>query len=163
KPKLYYDKFDKFIREPYFASFKSDEFDFDIFTVHILYGDSAADRMGEMKQIADVYEYYQEKDSLENDLILTGDFNTRPWDDNFDFIWQIPEVTIAIRDGESTIGSNGNLYDNIIFDSNTEEYTGINGIYYFDEKLGLDMEEAKTSVSDHRPIYTVFCTGTDDD
>ncbi|MBD3361276.1 hypothetical protein GF358_00635, partial [Candidatus Woesearchaeota archaeon] len=78
EPKVYYDKFDKFIREPYVASFKADEFDFDIFTVHILYGDSAFDREGEIRQIASVYEYYQENNAVENDLILTGDFNTQP-------------------------------------------------------------------------------------
>lgn len=163
KPKTYYDKYDKFIREPFYASFKSNNFDFDIFTIHILYGDSAADRSSEMKQISSVYEYYQEKDESENDLILTGDFNTEPWDDNFDFIWQIPDVKIAIREGKSTIGKYGNLYDNIIFDSNTEEYTGVKGIYYYDEILGLEQEEAKEAVSDHRPVYSVFCTGEDDD
>ncbi len=164
KPKLYYDKFDKFIREPYSASFKSGEFDFDIFTVHILYGNGPADRTSEMRQIASVYSYYQEKDSTENDLILTGDFNTQPWQDNFDFIWALPDIKIAIRDGVSTIGKYGNLYDNIIFtDSDTDEYTGLNGIYYFDEILGLEKDEARNSVSDHRPVYAVFCSGEDDD
>jgi endonuclease/exonuclease/phosphatase family metal-dependent hydrolase len=162
KPKIYYDKFDKFIREPYYASFKSNEFDFSIITVHILYGDGPADRTSEMKQIASVYEYYQDKDSSENDLILTGDFNTQPWQDNFDFIWEIPDVKIAIRDGVSTIGKYGNLYDNIIFDSNTDEYTGLNGIYMFDEILDLEQKEARNAVSDHRPVYAVFCTGQSD-
>ncbi len=159
KPRLYYDKFDKFLREPYFASFKSNGFDFDIMTVHIIYGKNAADRTYEMKQIANVYEYYQEKDESENDLILTGDFNTQPWQDNFDYIWKIPDVKIAIREGVSTIGKYGNLYDNIIFDSNTDEYTGMNGIYQFDSILGLEKEEARNTVSDHRPVYAVFCTG----
>ncbi|MBW2968618.1 endonuclease/exonuclease/phosphatase family protein [Candidatus Woesearchaeota archaeon] len=164
KPKIYYDKYDKFIREPYFASFKSGEFDFDIFTVHILYGDNAYDREPEMRQIANVYSYYQENDAVENDLILTGDFNTRPWDDNFDYIWAIPNVKVVIRDGESTIGKYGNLYDNIIFtESSTQEYTGLNRIYTFDKILELEQEEARNKVSDHRPVYAVFCTGEDDD
>ena len=164
KPKIYYDKYDKFIREPYFASFKSGEFDFDIFTVHILYGDNAYDREPEMRQIANVYSYYQEKNPEENDLILTGDFNTRPWDDNFDYIWAIPNVKVVIRDGESTIGKYGNLYDNIIFtESSTQEYTGLNRIYTFDKILELEQEEARNKVSDHRPVYAVFCTGEDDD
>jgi len=164
KPKIYYDKYDKFIREPYFASFKSGEFDFDIFTVHILYGDNAYDREPEMRQIANVYSYYQENDAVENDLILTGDFNTRPWDDNFDYIWAIPNVKVVIRDGESTIGKYGNLYDNIIFtESSTQEYTGLNRIYTFDKILELEQEEARNTVSDHRPVYAVFCTGEDDD
>jgi len=163
KPKIYYDKFDKFIREPYIASFKADEFDFDIFTIHILYGDSAYDRAPEMRQIANVYEYYQEKDSDENDLILLGDFNTQPWQDNFDYIKEIPDIKIAIPKGKSTIGKYGHLYDNIIFDSNSAEYTGVHGIYYFDSILGLEQKEAKKAVSDHRPVYAVFCTGEDDD
>lgn len=164
RPKLYYDKFDKFIREPFYASFKSNDFDFDIFTIHLIYGDNAADRTSEMKQIADLYEYYQQKNETENDLILTGDFNTEPWHDNFDFIRAIPDVKIAIRDGASTMGKYGNLYDNIIFtNSYANEYTGVNGIYAFDEILGLSQEEAETAVSDHRPVYAVFCTGQDDD
>jgi len=159
--KTYYDKYDKFLREPYYASFKSGEFDFTIMTVHILYGKSASDRTGEMKQIANVYEYYQEKDSAENDLILTGDFNTQPTQDNFDYIWQIPDVRVAIQEGKSTIGKTGHLYDNIIFDSNTQEYTRLNGIDYFD--TGMYIDEAKEAISDHRPVYAVFCTGIDDD
>ena len=159
--KTYYDKYDKFIREPYYASFKSGEFDFKIMTVHILYGKSASDRTGEMKQIASVYEYYQEKDS-ENDLILTGDFNTQPTQDNFDFIWAIPDVRVAIQEGKSTLGKTGNLYDNIIFmNSHTDEYTRSSGIHYFD--AGMDMDEAKEAISDHRPVWAVFCTGVDDD
>jgi endonuclease/exonuclease/phosphatase family metal-dependent hydrolase len=163
KPKLYYDKFDKFIREPYYADFKANEFDFRLITIHIKYGNGWRDRTEEMKQIANVYSYYQDKDS-ENDLILTGDFNTQPWQDNFDYIWEIPDVRIAIREGESTIGKYGNLYDNIIFtSSDTQEYTGLNGVYYFDEILGMDKEQARNAVSDHRPVYAVFCTGADDD
>ncbi len=158
--KTYYDKFDNFLREPYYATFKSGEFDFKIITVHILYGDRASDRTGEMKQIASVYKYYQEKDS-ENDLILTGDFNTQPTQDNFEYIWAIPDVTIAIQEGKSTLGKTGNLYDNIIFDSNTDEYTRLSGIHYFDS--GMDMDKAKEAISDHRPVYAVFCTGIDDD
>jgi endonuclease/exonuclease/phosphatase family metal-dependent hydrolase len=159
--KTYYDKYDKFIREPYYASFKAGEFDFTIMTVHILYGKSASDRTGEMKQIASVYEYYQEKDS-ENDLILTGDFNTQPTQDNFDFIWAIPDVRVAIQEGKSTLGKTGNLYDNIIFmNSHTDEYTRSSGIHYFD--AGMDMDEAKEAISDHRPVWAVFCTGVDDD
>jgi len=160
KGKTYYDKFDNFLREPYYATFKSGEFDFKIITVHILYGDRASDRTGEMKQIASVYKYYQEKDS-ENDLILTGDFNTQPTQDNFEYIWAIPDVTIAIQEGKSTLGKTGNLYDNIIFDSNTDEYTRLSGIHYFDS--GMDMDKAKEAISDHRPVYSVFCTGVDDD
>lgn len=161
KGKTYYDKYDKFIREPYYASFKAGEFDFKIMTVHILYGKRASDRTGEMKQIASVYEYYQEKDSTENDLILTGDFNTQPTQNNFDYIWGIPDVRVAIQDGKSTLGKTGHLYDNIIFDSNTQEYTRLNGIDYFD--TGMDMDEAKAAISDHRPVWAVFCTGVDDD
>ena len=158
--KTYYDKFDNFIREPYYASFRAGEFDFKIITVHIIYGDRASDRTGEMKQIANVYEYYQEKDS-ENDLILTGDFNTQPTQDNFDYIWAIPDVNVAIQEGKSTIGKTGNLYDNIIFDSNTDEYTRLSGIHYFDS--GMERDDARNAISDHRPVWAVFCTGVDDD
>ncbi len=159
---LYYDKYDKFIREPYYASFKAGEFDFKIMTVHILYGDRASDRTEEMKQIADVYEYYQEKDDIENDLILTGDFNTQPTQDNFDYIWAIPDVRVAIQEGKSTLGKTGNLYDNIIFmNSHTDEYTRAHGIDYFDTEM--EMDAAKNAISDHRPVWAVFCTGVDDD
>ena len=160
--KTYYDKFDNFLREPYYATFKAGEFDFTIMTIHIIYGDSAADRTGEMKQIASAYEYYQEKDPEENDLILTGDFNTQPTQDNFDYIWQIPDVRVAIQEGKSTLGKTGHLYDNIIFmNSYTDEYTRLSGIDYFD--TGMDTDKAKEAISDHRPVYAVFCTGMDDD
>lgn len=161
--KTYNDKYDKFIREPFYASFKAGEFDFTLMTIHILYGESAADRTDEMKQIADVYTFMQGRDEKENDVILTGDFNTEPWHSNFEYIKQISAVKYAITKGKSTLGESGNLYDNIIFDSSTQEYTNSKGIYLFDEILGLDKDKAQEMVSDHRPVYAVFCTGEDDD
>jgi len=161
--KVYNDKYDKFIREPFYANFKANEFDFTLMTIHILYGNSAADRTGEMKQIANVYEYFQGLDDKENDMILTGDFNTEPGQANFEYIQEIPNIKLAITKGKSTLGKNGNLYDNIIFDSGTQEYTNSKGIYLFDEILEMDKDKAQEMVSDHRPVYAVFCTGEDDD
>lgn len=161
--KVYNDKFDKFIREPFYAAFKANGFDFTLMTIHILYGDSAADRTGEMKEIADVYTFMQERDEKENDVILTGDFNTEPGHSNFEYIKQIPTVKYAITKGKSTLGESGNLYDNIIFDSGTQEYTNSKGIYLYDTIMGLDKDTAQEIVSDHRPVYAVFCTGEDDD
>ncbi|MEM4264042.1 MAG: endonuclease/exonuclease/phosphatase family protein [Candidatus Woesearchaeota archaeon] len=164
-PDVYIDASNKFIREPYIAEFRSFNFDFVIVTVHIKYGEGPADRAVEMKEIANVYNYLQSKDAHENDIILTGDFNTQPWEDNFKYIKEeIKDSWYAISKGKTTIGDSGHLYDNIIFTKKaTQEYTGAKGIYMFDEILGLTQEEAREKVSDHRPVYAIFCTGTDDD
>ncbi len=164
EPAVYADVSNKFIREPYFAVFKAFDFDFVLMTVHIVYGEGPADRTEEMKEIASVYNYLQSRDPVENDVILTGDFNTQPREDNFKYIKEIKDSWYAISKGKTTLGSSGNLYDNIIFTKTpTQEYTGAKGIYLFDEIMKLTSDEAKQAVSDHRPVYAVFCTGTDDD
>ena len=164
EPAVYADVSNKFIREPYFAVFKADNFDFILLTIHIKYGEGPDDRTEEMKEIASVYNYLQSRDPVENDVILTGDFNTQPREDNFKYIKEIKDSWYAISKGKTTLGSSGNLYDNIIFTKTpTQEYTGAKGIYMFDDIMDLTSDEAKQAVSDHRPVYAVFCTGTDDD
>lgn len=164
EPAVYADISNKFIREPYFAVLKADNFDFILMTIHVIYGEGPDDRTEEMEEIASVYNYLQSRDPVENDVILTGDFNTQPGEDNFKYIKEIKDSWYAISKGKTTIGSSGNLYDNIIFTKTpTQEYTGAKGIYMFDDIMDLTSDEAKQAVSDHRPVYAVFCTETDDD
>ena len=57
------------------------------------------------------------------------------------------------------------LYDNIFFEKdNVTEYLDKSGIDRFDETdFGNDDKAANLAVSDHRPVWAVFSTKTDDD
>ena len=71
KPRGFYkDKGDKFIREPYGADFKIGEFDFTFIIIHAVYGKNKSVRIAEAMNLPKVYDYFQNLDEKENDMIL---------------------------------------------------------------------------------------------
>ena len=77
--RIYPDSADQFEREPYCGTFKAGKFDWTICTIHLLYGDSEADRRPELAVLDDVYR--DERDSgSEKDVLICGDFNFDPDD-----------------------------------------------------------------------------------
>lgn len=163
--RLYPEQQDEFIREPYFASFKAGEFDFTLVTIHLLYGKSKTDRRPELERLSEVYAYAQDSDPGEQDIILLGDFNFSPDDRGWKSLTQLPTMTPLITAPQKTTITDTSLYDNFWFETrHVREYTGMNGIWYFDETMfGNDDRKAKLAVSDHRPIWATFRTTTDDD
>ncbi len=156
------DEKDLFIREPFFAKFKAGNFDFYVISIHIIWGDSIAERRAEALLLDDVYLSVQNMDA-ENDILLMGDFNLGPDDKGFlelleisDMIYVNEKIPTSIKD---------RLYDNIFFQSNfTQEFTGKYGVMKFDEQLfGNDDKKASLMVSDHRPLWAVFDVSLDDD
>ena len=71
---------DAFLREPYFATFRAGKFDFTAIAVHVIWGDSVAQRQREVQELAKVYQAVQAADKAEQDVILLGDFNRNPDD-----------------------------------------------------------------------------------
>ena len=53
-PYVYDDTNDDFIREPFIANFKAGGFDFTLITIHVLYGDTVADRRAEIMLLDEV-------------------------------------------------------------------------------------------------------------
>ena len=157
---------DAFIREPYFATFKAGEFDFTVIAVHIIWGDSVAQRRGELKELANVYQQIQADDDAEQDVILVGDFNRNPGNrSGYGPLLSIPSMGHLFKPPQKSHIKDTSLYDNIFFQMDyVSEYTGESGIDRFDEiHFGNDDTQALKAVSDHRPVWGIFHTHTDDD
>ena len=155
---------DEFEREPYYAMFRSGNFDFYLFTIHTK-PDSVAT---EIPALRAAYMDLQNNTPDENDIILLGDFNgkapgvTAGSYITMDAIAQIPDIIFTINEETNTRG--GMAYDNIIFQENyTTEYSGSSGVNTFWLPYGLD-EDQGFAISDHKLVWAVFnVSQTDDD
>lgn len=166
RAQLFPDKGDLFIREPYFGSFRSGNFDFTVIVVHVIYGDKVSKRRNEIRKLAEVYKEVQDRDPKEQDIILLGDFNREPNDDEaFSRIRSFPSMVNLFNLPHKSIIYDSNLFDNIFFQSAyLKEYTGNCGIERFDETIFNNNDEmAKMVVSDHRPVWAEFNTNVVDD
>ena len=114
---IYPDPQDVFIREPFIALFKADNFDFYVITIHSIYGDCVCERRVEATKLAEVYSIIQDRDD-ENDVLLVGDFNLGPDDIGFKALKTLPSMIFVNDNLPTTIKDN--LYDNIWFQA---EYT----------------------------------------
>ena len=157
---------DDFARDPYWATFQAGGFDFSIIAVHVVWGKTVAPRKAEVMALADVYRYVQESNGTEDDVLLVGDFNRNPTDmDAYRRIMAFPSMTRLFDFPQKSHIKDSSLYDNIFFQkNNVKEYLDRSGIDRFDETdFGNDDKAANLAVSDHRPVWAVFSTQTDDD
>ena len=156
---------DEFIREPFYATFRSGNFDFTVITIHVLYGDSQSERRPEIIELANVFQAVQSGNANEQDVILVGDFNFPPTDQGWTNLKAIPTMTWLVNPPEKTTISDASLYDNFWFQSQyVTEYADSFDIYVFDEDVfGNDDQAASLAVSDHRPVWAVFRTDMQDD
>ena len=158
---------DDFIRDPYWATFRAGKFDFSVIAVHIIWGKRVADRRAEIMALGPVYEHVQrENGTYEDDILLVGDFNRDPSDMKaFGALLAIPTMTYLFQLPQKSHIKDSSLYDNILFQQSAlMEYTGTAGIDRFDETDFQNNDQAANiAVSDHRPVWAVFRTDTDDD
>jgi endonuclease/exonuclease/phosphatase family metal-dependent hydrolase len=157
---------DVFIREPYYATFSSGEFDFTVIAVHIIWGKTVGGRRAEILKLADVYRQVQQMNPSEQDVILVGDFNREPDDsESYAGLNDIPSMISVFDLPQKSHIKDTSLYDNIWFQSDhLSEYKGTSGIDRFDETdFGNNDESASLAVSDHRPVWVEFHTRQDDD
>ena len=163
--KLYTDVIDKFIREPYYASFRSGNFDFTLVTIHALFGNNENERRPEIQELATVYKHIQDENPREQDIIILGDFNFPPTDYGFNELKTYPTMGPLILPSAKTTITDTSLYDNFWFQRQfVREYTGMVGIDKFDETIfHNDDNRAKIAVSDHRPIWASFNVEQADD
>lgn len=153
------------LREPYGATFKINEFDFTLVLVHTIYGDGEAQRKAENYKMVDVYEYFQNRDRKEQDIIIAGDFNLYALDESFKpLLKHKDKITYAIDPSiKTTLSPKGraNSYDNMFLSTKfTEEFTGVSGAVDFTEG---DYKTMREKVSDHIPVFIVVETSKDDD
>ena len=155
----------QFLREPYGATFKIGNFDFNFLLAHTIYGNNVSQRKAENMKMIDVYHYFQDRDFKENDVIIAGDFNLYALDESFKSLYKDNDkITYAIDPAiKTTIGQKGraNSYDNMFLSTiHTKEFTGSSGAIVFSEENPKLLREI---ISDHIPIFIVVNTTEDDD
>lgn len=161
----YYPDENKFERPPYGADFKIDNFDFTFVLVHTIFGKKESQRRAEAFQMSRVYDYFQNLDGEENDIIIAGDFNLSADDEAFENLLEhedgiVHTLTPRIK---TTIGKDrlANSYDNMFLSRiYTQEFEGKSGALDFTKKKYKLM---KDKISDHLPIFIVVNTEFDDD
>ncbi len=163
--KVYLDKNDEFLREPFYAEFQAGHFDFLLVNIHVIYGDNENLRRKEIFSLAKVYRTLQKENPKEKDIILLGDFNLSPEDEGFKEFKFFEAMRYLIISPDKTTITDTNLYDNFWFQQNfVKEYTGQSGVIRFDENIFQNNDrKAKLAVSDHRPIWADFKIDMEDD
>lgn len=162
---------DSFSREPFFATFRAGSFDFTLITVHITWGLLASLRTAECQRLAEVWQYVQDLDPEENDLILLGDFNRdKPTHSAFNDLESLGLEALVMTGGtRTTFGrtlTGGSWYDHMWIDPTytIAEWTGQAGTGTpSNDSSGAGCPEALNGVSDHCPVWAVFSTTADDD
>lgn len=162
---FYPDKDQKFIREPYGASFQIGNFDFTLVLQHAVYGKNETERRAEAFELVRVYRYFQDRDRREQDVLIGGDFNLSARDEAFSPLYEdrdhvIPGVDPSLK---TTIGTHkmANSYDNIFLSKDfTQEFTGKSGAVDFTNRQYKLM---RNKVSDHLPVFIIVNTDRDDD
>ncbi len=155
----------KLLREPYGANFKIGDFDFTFILVHNIYGKNIGQRKAENKQMVEVYDYFQDMDIFENDILIAGDFNLYALDSSFKNLYNHKdEITYALDTKlKTTVGYNSlaNSYDNFFYSQKyTPEFIGIAGTIDFASR---NPSFFRKFVSDHLPVFIVVDTLGDDD
>lgn len=150
----YLDPGDRFAREPYSSVFSDRESGqtFVMGIVHIVFGDSQADRRPEIRELDRYWAWL--KESYDMPVILAGDFNTPPGDPAWRELRADAEPLITR--GATTIGTTPgeyvSLYDNIWVEAGRLNVSSA-GIADFPSWLGLSNAAARDHVSDHLPVY----------
>ncbi|MDP0488723.1 MAG: endonuclease/exonuclease/phosphatase family protein [Fusobacterium sp. JB021] len=159
------DKKHDFIREPYGADFKINNFDFTFILLHSIYGKHKSLRVAEAEALPKVYNYFQNMDKQENDIILGGDFNLSVRNRGFKTLFSHKDniINCISPNLKTTMSSKklANQYDNIFISKKyTKEYNDVsgtidytNGNYYYSRKY----------ISDHLPIFIEVSIDFDDD
>ncbi|MGH2805723.1 MAG: endonuclease/exonuclease/phosphatase family protein [Actinomycetota bacterium] len=161
---------EQFARTPYAASFISAKKTFILVTLHVLFGDKPADRLGELSAIAEWFAgWAKEEADWNHRLVALGDFNIdRTGDPSFDaFTSTGLTVPPELHDVPRTIfldGDEGKHYDQIAWFDNDEDvadapiYSGNAGTFDFTDVVmpRLSNTELSWRLSDHLPLWTEF-------
>jgi len=160
KEKYYTD----FIREPYGAIFKINNFDFTLVLCHLIFGKGKKYRRAEATKLIDVYDYFQKINGTEQDIIIAGDFNLPADDKGFsNLLCHTDKIKYIISSKEKTTITDyglSNAYDNF-FISNKYTHEVIFAIVY--KPYIIDYSIFRRVVSDHLPIFLIINTKIDDD
>ena len=148
----------EFMREPYGAYFKSENFDFVYVICHSIFGDRETQRLIEASNYINVYEYFLKK-SGESDIIIAGDFNVPADSPAFRNLSERAGVSYLLLPGENpTTLSDERLvssYDNFFINKEkTKEFLENSGVYNFVKNNNYAI--IKKYISDHLPIFSEY-------
>jgi len=159
---VYLDRENHFIREPFSAKFRSKRngTELALGTVHVVFGKGIKDRVPEIKELANYWEWMQDVYSG-TPIVLLGDFNLSP----FNAAWAPVKrhAVPLLTEGASTLSAKGhyaNLYDNIWVEPNTALVITDVGIIDFPKMVGWNHKKSRKHVSDHAPIYMTLGSAT---
>ncbi|WP_319506336.1 lamin tail domain-containing protein [uncultured Methanolobus sp.] len=152
---------DPFHRQPYIASIKAMDGNYDA-TLIVIHTDPD-EATEEINALDDVVEYAKEVYPGEQDFVIMGDFNADGSYFDEDSTCDIcgSEYTWVIDNSQdTTVASSSNTYDRIVL-TDTSDYID-SGVFRFDTEYGLSLTEA-SAVSDHYPVYAEFQIDQDND
>ncbi|MEX2586751.1 MAG: endonuclease/exonuclease/phosphatase family protein [Actinomycetota bacterium] len=166
---------EQFARTPYAVSFLASGQTFILVTLHVKWGKSPKDRLGELKGIAEyMAKWARDVHSWHHNLIALGDFNIDRRDDPAyqAFTSTGLQTPPALNEAPRTIfaGDKGHFYDQIAWfgaggknPALTLGFDGNAGYFDFvDIVLGhLDKTELSWRMSDHYPLWAEFSTRTE--
>ncbi len=161
---VYIDDRDVFAREPFSARFRAieDDYIFVLGSVHIIYGDSVAEREAEVTALRS-YRDWLDANFAGSDVYIAGDFNLPP--DNPAWAGMGALAAPLIASGATTLsetdGRFANLYDNIWAPAGGTLPIASAGILNFaNETLGITHAVARDTVSDHAPVWMQINAGS---
>ena len=162
---FYKDLSNNFFRQPYACDFKIGDFDFTFILAHLIFGNKKSQRQAEALSLSKVYNYFQNLNKSEQDVVIGGDFNLPAYDDSFKNIFSHEDqIFYAINPtNKTTIGKRGlsSSYDNFFYSfKHTGEYTGRSGVLNFTNSNYLTSRKV---ISDHLPVFIEVDTSFDDD
>ncbi|WP_456301629.1 endonuclease/exonuclease/phosphatase family protein [Methanochimaera problematica] len=153
---------DPFHREPYIASFQSKKgiFNATFVTIHT----DPDEAKEEIDALYDVCEYSKNLRSVDENIIIMGDFNADGsyFDENgFTPLKKPGYMWLIGNEEDTTTRSTKYTYDRIVLTKN-DFYIGESGVFRYDTKYDLT-DSTTQAVSDHYPVYAVFSTGNNND
>ena len=160
----------QFARTPYAVSFETGARGFTLVTLHVLYGESAPDRIDELKEIATwLADWPKREKEWSANLLTLGDFNV---DRRGDPLWEALTSTglttpEALNEVPRTIfddPQNGHFYDQIAWfeENSTRSVLSLDfvsaGSFDFVPLLqgGLSKTALSWRISDHYPLWVEF-------
>ena len=153
---------DPFHREPYIASFRALNGNFDA-TFIVIHTDPD-EATEEINGLSAVVEYAQGSNPDEQDFIVMGDLNADGtyFDEESSSTLSSSEYHWVIDNSQdTTTKSTDYTYDRIIVtDSAVSDLSGDSGVFRFDIEYGLTMDET-VAVSDHYPVFVEYWCGKD--
>ncbi|MCK4387079.1 MAG: endonuclease/exonuclease/phosphatase family protein [Candidatus Pacebacteria bacterium] len=156
---------DIFEREPYIASFRSNNFDFTLAGIHI----KPTDAKAEIAYLDTVVNSILDKNPNEKDVIIMGDFNADGsyFNELNDFNpFKSLKYNWIITNDMDTMTKTGWTYDRIVLlgdTLNSEYILDSASVFYFDKEYGIFDFDFIIKISDHYPIYAIFRTDLNDD